>query len=168
MEPTLFDDERGRFFESYNHREFQEKTGLRVNFVQDNHSISKKGVLRGLHFQAGEYAQAKLVRVIKGAVLDVVVDLRKGSSTFGEYFKTRLSEDNHKMLFIPEGMAHGFLALEEDTVFTYKCSRYYHKSAESGIIYNDADLDIDWEYPSHEIILSEKDRQLLSFKDLGL
>jgi dTDP-4-dehydrorhamnose 3,5-epimerase len=140
--------------------------GLPMNFVQDNHSISRKGVLRGLHFQKGSSAQTKLVRVIQGEVMDVVVDIRKQSKSFGEYFKIRLSEENKKMLFIPKGLAHGFLALDDNTQFVYKCDQYYKKEAEDGIIYNDSDLNIDWEFPSEQIVLSEKDKKLSLFKDL--
>lgn len=168
IEPKIFEDERGLFYESYNKKIFEEAIGQKIDFVQDNHSISKKGVLRGLHFQTGEHAQAKLVRVIKGEVLDVVVDIRKNSTTFGRYFKIRLSDHNHKMLFIPKGMAHGFLCLSDETIFVYKCDEYYHKQSESGIAYNDQDLGIDWEYPRNEIILSTKDKLLPSFKELDL
>ena len=168
LEPKIFEDERGIFFESYNKKDFEERIGLNIDFVQDNHSVSKKGVLRGLHFQKGENAQAKLVRVVKGEVLDVVVDIRKESPTFGRHFKIKLSDTNNKALFIPKGMAHGFLTLSEEAVFVYKCDSYYQKQAESGIMYNDEDLGIDWEYPSKKIILSKKDRQLPSLKALSL
>ena len=160
VEPRLFSDERGIFFESYSKADFESSLGKTVNFVQDNHSISKKGVLRGLHFQKGIYAQAKLVRVVKGSVLDVVVDLREGSPTFKQYIKLILSEENRKMLFIPKGMAHGFLSLSEETIFTYKCDNYYNKSAESGIRYNDPDLQIDWGFPDKDFIISQKDLEL--------
>jgi dTDP-4-dehydrorhamnose 3,5-epimerase len=166
IEPTIFEDDRGVFFESYNERALEHYMGEPIDFVQDNHSISRKGVLRGLHFQHGSSAQTKLVRVIRGEVMDVVVDIRKQSRSFGEYFKIRLSEENKKMLFIPQGLAHGFLALEDNTQFVYKCDQYYKKEAEGGIIYNDPDLKIDWEFPSERIILSEKDKNLSLFKDL--
>lgn len=166
--PKIFRDERGAFFESYNERAFMAKLGISVSFVQDNHSISNKGVLRGLHFQSGKYAQAKLVRVVRGEVLDVVVDIRKHSPTYGKHFKVRLSEQNQKMLFIPKGLAHGFLSLEDHTVFIYKCDEYYNKEAETGIIYNDPDLELDWEFPVDKLILSEKDRALPTLKDLGI
>lgn len=165
LEPKVFEDERGVFFESYNKSVFEEAIGKRVDFVQDNHSVSGKGVLRGLHFQTGKFAQAKLLRVVQGEVLDVVVDLRKDSNTFGQHFKIRLSKTNNKTLFIPKGMAHGFLVLDPDTVFTYKCDSHYNKEADSGIFYADSDLNIDWEYPNDKIILSNKDKALQSFKN---
>ena len=146
----------------------EDSLGYEVKFVQDNHSMSAKGVLRGLHFQVGKHAQAKLVRVTAGEVLDVVVDLRKDSPTFGKHYKTTLSGLNNKMLFIPKGMAHGFLCLQDNTVFTYKCDNYYHPESEGGIMYNDPDLNIDWEMPLDKIILSEKDLHLPAFKDLAL
>lgn len=168
FEPKVFEDERGSFFESYQKERFEEATGEKVNFVQSNHSVSKQGVLRGLHFQQGAYAQAKLVQVIKGEVVDVVVDLRQNSETLGQHFKIRLSDHNKKMLFIPKGMAHGFLSLTDDTVFAYKCDNYYDKSSERGIIYNDDMLNIDWEFPLEKLILSQKDKQLPSFNSLYL
>ena len=166
--PQDFEDERGIFFESFNQKAFEKVLGNPIQFVQDNHSISKKGVLRGLHFQTGKYAQAKLVRVVKGAAVDVIVDIRKDSPSFGNHYKVRLSEQNKKILFIPKGLAHGFLALEEDTVFVYKCDAYYNKEAESGIIYNDPQWNIDWEFPSDQIILSRKDKALPRFNALGI
>lgn len=165
LEPNVFEDERGIFFESYNKKLFEKEIGRKVDFVQDNHSVSKKGVLRGLHFQQGEHSQAKLLRVVKGEILDVVVDLRKESSTFGQHFKINLSSKDKKMLFMPKGMAHGFLVLEENTAFAYKCDNYYNKDADSGIFYADADLKIDWEFSTQEIILSKKDKNLQTFKD---
>ena len=168
IQPKIFEDKRGLFFESYNKSELENSLGYEIRFVQDNHSISAKGVLRGLHFQFGKHAQAKLVRVTAGEVLDVVVDLRKDSPTFGKHYKTRLSGENNKILFIPKGMAHGFLCLQNDTVFTYKCDNYYHPESEGGIMYNDPDLNIDWELPLDKIILSEKDLHLPAFKDLAL
>jgi len=168
LEPTVFKDKRGAFFESYNKEDFEQHIGKTVDFVQDNHSISNKGVLRGLHFQKGEYAQAKLVRAVKGEVLDVIVDIRKDSPTFGQHFRIRLSSKNQKMVFIPKGLAHGFLTLEDDTIFVYKCDNYYNKKAERGIIYNDTDLNVNWEYPQDQVILSEKDKLLPRFKDLRL
>jgi len=164
--PTIFKDERGVFFETFNKKVLEEQLGESIDFVQDNHSISQKGVLRGLHLQKGKYAQAKLVRVVKGAVMDVVVDLREDSTTFGKHFKIKLSEHNNRSLYIPRGMAHGFLALKGKTVFVYKCDNYYHRESESGIIYNDVDLRIDWGYPLDQIILSSKDKHLPTFKDL--
>jgi len=166
LEPQVFEDERGLFFESYNQKRFQEAIGREINFVQDNQSISKKGVLRGLHFQEGDFAQSKLVNVIHGEVIDVVVDLRKESDTFGEHFKLRLSGDNNKMIFIPKGMAHGFVTLSEQAIFHYKCDEYYHKASENGILYNDVTLKIDWELASLKPILSPKDKNLPTFKSL--
>ncbi len=168
IEPRVYEDNRGLFYESYSKKNFEETIRQKIDFVQDNHSVSKQGVLRGLHFQKGNNAQAKWVCVTKGEVLDVVVDLRKDSATFGEYFKIKLSGQNRKTIFIPKGMAHGFLALSNDTTFVYKCDEYYKKEAESGIIYNDTDLAIDWEYPLEKLILSQKDEQLPSFKSLDL
>lgn len=155
---TIFKDERGYFFESFNKEKFAAATGLDVNFVQDNQSKSGKGVLRGLHFQTGEWAQAKLVRVLKGKVLDVVVDLRKDSPTFGEHVSVELSEDSHTQFFVPRGLAHGFVVLSEESVFFYKCDNYYNKSSEGGLLYNDPALDIDWNIDLSTVILSEKDK----------
>tara|TARA_B110000037_G_scaffold222917_1_gene300446 strand:+ start:930 stop:1478 length:549 start_codon:yes stop_codon:yes gene_type:complete len=157
FEPRIFEDDRGYFFESFNENSFQKEIGISVHFVQDNQSKSDKGVLRGLHYQTGEHAQAKLVRVLKGSVLDVAVDLREGSSTFGEHFAIELSENNKKQLFIPRGFAHGFLVLEDNTIFVYKCDNFYNKDSEDGIIYNDKDLAIDWKMKEAEFQLSEKD-----------
>jgi len=165
IEPTVFEDQRGYFFESFNIETFQKETGLEVNFVQDNESKSSKGVLRGLHFQKGDHAQAKLVRVIKGAVLDVCLDLRKASPTFGKHFSLILSEENKKQLFVPRGFAHGFTVLENETIFSYKCDNYYNQASESGIIYNDQELNIDWHLKNSERILSEKDKNLGTFQD---
>lgn len=164
--PRVFKDERGYFFESFNKKVFEEETGVSVDFVQDNQSQSSKGVLRGLHYQEGKFAQAKLVKVIKGAVLDVCVDLRKNSVTFGQHFSTVLNSIEKKQLFIPRGFAHGFLVLEDDTVFSYKCDNYYNKSSERGVIYNDKDLNIDWKFSKEKLILSEKDKSLPSLKTL--
>lgn len=166
IEPTVFEDSRGLFFESYNKREFESGIGQSVDFVQDNQSISNKGVLRGLHYQKGEAAQAKLIRVMAGEVIDVVVDIRRESPTYGQYVKTRLSAAAYQMIFIPRGMAHGFLALEDDTIFTYKCDNYYDKQSESGIIYNDTNLNIDWEVPDTILKISDKDLGLPQLKDL--
>ncbi len=168
IEPIIFKDKRGVFFESFNKKSLEKTLNTPLNFVQDNHSVSKKGVLRGLHFQTGNFAQAKLVRVVKGAVLDVVVDLRKDSPTYLKHFKTILTSESPRMLFIPKGMAHGFLALEDDTVFLYKCDAFYNKDAESGILYNDRALQIDWAYPPDQIILSEKDKKLPQLRDIML
>ena len=164
IEPQIFGDDRGYFFESFNQQRFKENTGISLVFVQDNQSKSDRGVLRGLHFQSGEYAQAKLVRVIKGKVLDVVVDIRKDSETYGKKYATILSEENQRQLFIPRGFAHGFSVLEDDTIFTYKCDNYYNKESEGGIIYNDAELNIDWMLNEDEIKLSEKDKTLPNFR----
>jgi dTDP-4-dehydrorhamnose 3,5-epimerase len=166
LEPKIFEDERGIFFESYKNKVFERATGQNIDFVQHNHSISKRGVLRGLHLQTGEHAQSKLITVVRGEVLDVVVDFRKGSETFGQHLKLRLSEENKKSIFIPKGMAHGFLTLSEEAVFTYKCDAYYHPASESGILYSDETLDIDWEYPKEALILSEKDKKLPTLKEL--
>ena len=167
IEPKVFDDERGYFFESFHQKKIQELTGVKIQFVQDNQSMSQRGVLRGLHFQTGEYAQSKLVRVVKGSVLDVVVDMRKDSSTFGKHFSVKLSEQNKLQLYIPKGFAHGFVVLEDDTIFSYSCDNYYNKSVEDGVMYNDPDLDIDWILEEDEIILSEKDKSLNYFKDFS-
>lgn len=160
LEPTVFGDKRGNFIEVYNKKLFEGKTGLQIDFVQDNQSISQKGVLRGLHLQKGKFAQAKLVRVIKGKVLDVVVDFRKGSPTFGKHFSIELSGENNKQLFVPKGFLHGFATLEDNTIFSYKCDNYYNKESEFGIIYNDKSLKINWGLKENEIILSEKDSML--------
>ncbi|MBJ6368142.1 dTDP-4-dehydrorhamnose 3,5-epimerase [Snuella sedimenti] len=166
IQPQIFEDERGYFFESFNQRDFEEQTGIRVDFVQDNQSQSSKGVLRGLHFQKGAFAQAKLVRVVKGKVLDVCVDIRKGSPTFGQHFSVVLDDIEHKQLYIPRGFAHGFLVLENDTIFTYKCDNYYNSASESGIIFNDRTLNIDWGMPDSQLIISEKDQNLPLFDTL--
>jgi len=166
LEPNIFEDERGVFFESYKKNEFEQVTGQKIDFVQHNRSISKRGVLRGLHLQKGKFAQSKLITVVKGEVLDVVVDFRKDSETFGQHFKLKLSETNKKSIFIPKGMAHGFLTLSEEAVFAYKCDEYYHPASESGILYSDDALNIDWEYPQEALILSEKDKKLPTLKEL--
>lgn len=166
LEPRVFEDQRGYFFESFNQKRFAELTGLMVNFVQDNQSFSFKGVLRGLHYQKGESAQAKLVRVLQGKVLDVAVDIRKDSPTYGNVFKTILSAENHRQLFIPRGCAHGFVTLSDTATFFYQCDNYYDPKAEAGIIYNDPKLNIDWEITDSELIISEKDQILPQFKDL--
>ena len=164
IEPKVYGDERGTFLELFKKRELEKELGFAFDFVQENKSISKKGVLRGLHFQTGEAAQAKLVTVQKGEVLDVIVDLRKTSSTFGHFIKIKLSDQNLKSIYIPKGMAHGFLALSQEVVFTYKCDNYYNPDKEAGIIYNDIDLNIDWEFPDIDFIISNKDRNLPSLK----
>ena len=166
IKPKIFNDQRGYFFESFNLNKFNELTNSNIAFVQDNESCSSKGVLRGLHYQEYEYAQAKLVRVIKGSVLDVVVDIRENSPTFGEHFSIELSAENKTQLFIPRGFAHGFLVLEDQTIFSYKCDNYYNKAAERGIIFNDITLKIDWQFNISELILSEKDKELPTFETL--
>ncbi|WP_282030217.1 dTDP-4-dehydrorhamnose 3,5-epimerase [Winogradskyella eximia] len=168
IEPQVFEDKRGYFLESYNQATFNKALELDIKFVQDNESQSSKGVLRGLHYQLGKYAQAKLVRVIKGRVLDVVVDLRPNSSTFGEHISVELSEENKTQFFVPRGFAHGFLVLEDDTIFSYKCDNFYNKASEVGIIYNDEDLAIDWKYSKQELTISEKDLILPNFKNAQL
>ncbi|CAZ95789.1 dTDP-4-dehydrorhamnose 3,5-epimerase [Zobellia galactanivorans] len=165
IQPRLFRDERGLFFESYQQKKFESAIGKEVQFVQDNISVSKKGVLRGLHLQTGLHAQAKLVQVAHGEVLDVVVDLRPESPTFGQHFKQILSSENRTSIFIPKGMAHGFLTLSEEATFMYKCDAFYNLASESGIIYNDEDLKIDWEGPVESPIISEKDKLLPTFKE---
>lgn len=168
ISPRVFKDERGLFMETYNKLLFAGHEHLDVEYVQDNLSVSKKNTVRGLHFQTGEYAQAKLVSVAKGRVMDVVVDIRPESETFGEHISVFLTEENRKQLFVPRGFAHGFVALEDDTIFTYKCDNFYNKESEGGIIYNDSDLAIDWMDPNEELIVSEKDLELPKFKDLKL
>jgi dTDP-4-dehydrorhamnose 3,5-epimerase len=154
IEPKVFKDHRGYFYESYNAEAFKQ-AGVDAVFVQDNQSLSQKGILRGLHFQAPPHAQGKLVRVIKGAVLDVVVDIRKNSPTYGQHFSIELTEENFKMFWIPPGFAHGFVTLEDHTIFSYKCTDVYNKAAEGGLLWNDPELGINWgiEQP----VLSEKD-----------
>lgn len=154
INPKVFEDPRGYFFESYNQNVFQ-KNGITTQFLQDNQSLSHTGVLRGLHFQAPPHAQAKLVRVIKGAVLDVALDIRKNSSTYGKHIAIELTEENKTMFYIPEGFAHGFLTLRDDTIFSYKCSNVYNKESEGCVLWNDKDLNIDWK--TGNPILSEKD-----------
>ena len=157
IEPRIFKDERGYFYESFSQREFEEKV-CRTTFVQDNQSKSSYGVLRGLHFQKPPYCQSKLVRCIKGAVLDIAVDIRKGSPTFGRHVAVELTEENHRQLFIPRGFAHGFAVLSEEAVFQYKCDNFYCKESEGAIAWNDPQLAIDWRIPADSILLSEKDR----------
>lgn len=166
LKPSIFKDERGVFSETFNEETFHKVTGLKVNFVQDNQSQSSYGVLRGLHFQKGAMAQAKLVRVAMGKVLDIVVDLRTNSSTFGQHFSIELTGDNGYQLFVPKGFAHGFVTLSERSIFCYKCDNYYDKASEGGIIYNDATLNLNWHLPHNELIVSEKDLQLPTFRAL--
>ncbi|MBP7506178.1 MAG: dTDP-4-dehydrorhamnose 3,5-epimerase [Prolixibacteraceae bacterium] len=159
IEPRVFGDSRGYFFESFNKKVFEDY-GLNYNFVQDNESMSKFGVLRGLHYQLAPYSQAKLVRVVKGSVYDVAVDLRKGSPTYCKWFGVELTEENKKLFLIPEGFAHGFVVLSEEVVFQYKCTDFYHPESERGIIFNDPDLNIDWKLQEKDIHLSKKDSEL--------
>lgn len=164
IEPRLFKDDRGYFFESFNQEEFQKKVG-NITFVQDNESKSSYGVIRGLHFQKPPFAQSKLVRVVRGAVLDVAVDIRKGSPTFGKYVSVELTEDNHRQFFIPRGFAHGFSVLSEDVIFQYKCDNFYAPHSEGAIAWNDPDLGINWKIPVEKAILSEKDSCHLDLKN---
>ncbi len=157
LEPKVFGDERGYFFESFSQREFEEKVCKTV-FVQDNESKSGYGVLRGLHFQKPPFEQAKLVRVVKGKVLDVAVDIREDSPTFGKHVSVELSEENKRQMFVPRGFAHGFVVLSEEAIFQYKCDNYYMPQAEGGILWNDPVLNIDWKIPMEDVILSEKDK----------
>lgn len=168
IEPKVFYDNRGNFMESFNLRTFRNLVQEDITFVQDNLSFSRKGVIRALHYQVGEMAQAKLVQVLKGEVLDVAVDLRSDSPTFGEHYSVVLSSDNKKQLFIPRGFAHGFLTLSEEAIFFYKCDNYYDKASEGGIIYNDPFLNIDWGIDQTGIVLSEKDKALPIFNKARL
>jgi dTDP-4-dehydrorhamnose 3,5-epimerase len=158
IEPKIILDERGYFMESFNERTFQNGIGQEVHFVQDNQSYSSKGVLRGLHYQTGDHAQAKLVRVLQGEVLDVAVDIRPNSPTFGQYEAVVLSADNQRQFFVPRGFAHGFLVLSDTATFFYKCDNFYNKESEGGIIYNDKSINIDWSFSSDKLIISEKDK----------
>lgn len=165
LEPKIWKDDRGYFFESYNQKTFK-SLGIDADFVQDNQSFSQTGTLRGLHAQAKPFAQGKLVRVIQGKVLDVAVDIRTDSPTFGQYFSVELTGENFKMLWIPPGFLHGFVTLEDQTIFSYKVSGFYDKASEIGVKWDDKDLNIDWKIPHETAILSEKDKVLGSFKDL--
>ena len=160
IEPRVFKDDRGYFFESFNQKVFEELIGQNVNFVQDNQSFSQYGVIRGIHFQQGEHAQAKLVRVLAGEGLDVAVDLRKNSETYGQHVAVKLTAANHKQLFVPRGFGHGFSVLSKTAIFAYKCDNYYHKASEGGIVYNDPRLAIDWGIPAEMVQVSEKDIEL--------
>ena len=164
IEPRIFKDARGYFFESYSQREFEEKVG-KVEFCQDNESMSSYGVMRGLHFQRPPFTQSKLVRCVKGRVLDVAVDIRKGSPTYGKHVAVELSEDNHRQFFIPKGFAHGFAVLSDVAVFQYKCDNFYHPEADGGISILDDSLGIDWRIPTDKAILSEKDTKHVMLKD---
>jgi dTDP-4-dehydrorhamnose 3,5-epimerase len=163
IQPDVFRDQRGYFFESYNREKFT-KAGVNAEFLQDNQSLSAKGILRGLHFQNPPFAQGKLLSVVKGAVLDVAVDIRKNSDTYGKYFSLVLSEENKTMFWIPEGFAHGFLSLQDNTIFTYKCTQLYHKGSEGSLRWNDPDLNINWNVS--DPVISEKDSEAPYFKDL--
>ncbi len=164
FEPKVFGDDRGYFFESYNTNTFEMEGGLKANFVQDNQAFSARGVLRGLHYQTGDAAQAKLVRVLEGEVLDVVVDIREGSPTYGQYHKQRLSAENKLQMFVPRGFAHGYVVLSETAVFFYKCDNFYSKANEGGLRFDCPVLNIDWEINADELIVAERDR---NFPSLG-
>lgn len=166
LTPRVFKDERGLFYESYNKNLFKKVTGLDIDFVQDNQSSSSYGVLRGLHFQTGKMAQAKLVRVVSGKVLDIIVDIRKSSPTFGQSFSIILDDEKHQQLFVPKGFAHGFITLSKKSIFAYKCDQFYDAASEAGIIYNDATLELDWHLSKEDFIVSEKDLKLPTFKNL--
>lgn len=168
INPTIVEDERGYFFESFNQKKFEQLTGESGIFVQDNQSKSSYGVVRGLHAQRGEFAQAKLVRVLSGKVLDVAVDVRPNSPTFGKHVAIELSSENKKQLYVPRGFLHGFSVLSESVDFFYKCDNFYNKESEYGVIYNDKDLNIDWKVPTASMLLSAKDVVLGSLKDLKL
>lgn len=170
IEPKVFGDKRGYFFESFSQREFDEKVapilGHTINFVQDNESMSSYGVMRGLHFQKPPYTQSKLVRVIQGKVVDVAVDIRKGSPTYGKHVAVELTGENHRQFFVPKGMAHGFAVLSEEAIFQYKCDDFYHPEAEGAIAWNDPDIAIEWLIPANDVVLSEKDKHHPMLKDL--
>jgi dTDP-4-dehydrorhamnose 3,5-epimerase len=163
LTPTIFNDERGSFHETFNDILFKKVSGQKVNFVQDNQSTSSFGALRGMHYQVGKMAQAKLVRVIQGRILDIVVDMRKESETFGKHFSVILDDITKKQLFVPRGFAHGFITLSPTSKFAYKCDNFYDKASERGIIYNDATLQLDWHLPNDKLIISDKDLKLPSF-----
>lgn len=166
LEPVRYGDSRGYFFESFNEKTFKNLTNTDTHFVQDNQSFSTKGVLRGLHAQSGEYAQAKLVRVLQGKVLDVAVDVRPGSPTFGGHVAIELSDENNLQLFIPRGFLHGFVVLSETATFFYKCDNFYNKESECGVHPLDRDIAVDWQIPVESLLLSDKDREALSFKEV--
>ena len=169
IEPKVFGDSRGYFFESFSQREFAEKVvpilGHKINFVQDNESMSSYGVMRGLHFQAPPFSQSKLVRCVRGAVLDVAVDIRKGSPTYGQHVAVELTEDNHRQFFVPRGFAHGFAVLSETAIFQYKCDEFYHPEVDGGISILDSSLGIDWRFPTEKANLSDKDTKHALLKD---
>lgn len=162
IKPTVFEDNRGYFFESFNEQKFNQLTGLNIHFVQDNQAKSNRGILRGLHFQKGEHAQAKLVRVLQGKVIDVAVDLRKDSPTYLQHVAVELSAENNLQLFVPRGFAHGYSVLEDNTIFFYKCDNFYNKESEGGLFYADPKLNINWQLNEDEVILSEKDKLLMN------
>jgi dTDP-4-dehydrorhamnose 3,5-epimerase len=164
IEPKIIQDKRGYFMESFNERTFQKGVNQDVHFVQDNQSFSTKGVLRGLHYQTGDHAQAKLVRVLQGEVLDVAVDIRPNSPSFGQHISVLLSAKNQTQFFVPRGFAHGFLVLSETATFFYKCDNFYNKESEGGIIFNDPQLGIDWQFPASDLLISEKDQLLPTFE----
>lgn len=168
IEPKIFGDRRGYFFESFSAKDFAEATGLDIEFVQDNESKSKYGVLRGLHYQKRPFAQSKLVRCVRGRVLDVAVDIRKSSPTFGRYVAVELTEDNHRQFFVPQGCAHGFVVLSEEAVFQYKCDNYYHPEAEGAVAWDDPAIGVEWGIPAEDIVLSEKDKCHPLLKDACL
>lgn len=163
IEPNIFEDDRGYFYEKFNEQKFEELTGMNGHFVQDNISKSSYGVLRGLHLQKGNMAQAKLVSCLEGKVLDVAVDLRENSSTFGKWFSLELTDQNKLQLYVPRGFGHGFSVLSKTAVFSYKCDNFYDKASEGGVLWNDSDLNIDWKLPLTDIILSDKDQVLPTF-----
>lgn len=167
IEPKVFGDARGYFLESFNAKEFAEKTGLNINFVQDNESMSSYGVMRGLHFQRPPFTQSKLVRCVKGVVLDVAVDIRKGSPTYGQHVAVELTEDNHRQFFVPRGFAHGFAVMSETAVFQYKCDNFYAPQADGGISILDVSLGIDWRIPTDKALLSDKDTKHALLKDFN-
>lgn len=160
LEPKIFTDDRGYFLESFNKNIFENGICQSINFVQDNQSFSTRGVLRGLHYQTGKHAQAKLVRVLQGEVLDVAVDIRPGSETFGQYESVLLTAENQRQFFVPRGFAHGFLVVSETATFFYKCDNFYNKESEGGLMYNDLNLNIDWQFPTENLLISEKDKVL--------
>lgn len=166
IEPTIFEDGRGYFFEKYNEKRFEELTGMNGHFVQDNISKSSYGVIRGIHLQKGEHAQAKLVSCLEGRVWDVAVDLRKDSPSFGKWFGIELTAENKTQLYVPRGFGHGFSVLSETAVFAYKCDNFYNKESEAGVVYNDSDLNIDWIIPEKDAVLSDKDKILAGFNDI--
>lgn len=167
IEPRIFGDSRGYFFESFNARDFEEQTGIKVTFVQDNESKSTYGVVRGLHYQLPPYAQAKLVRVVRGAVLDVAVDIRRTSPTYGQHVAVELTADNHRQFYMPHGFAHGFAVLSETAVFQYKCDSYYHPESEGAIAWDDLSLGIDWRIARDRVLLSDKDRHHPLLRDIA-